>query len=158
MAKFKKVAVGGTFDQLHLGHKILLRKAFELGERVAVGLTSDELVTRLSKPHFTASYKERQECLQAWLSKLGWMDRADIVPLDDAFGSSVTDSELEALVVSEETGPVAEKINEYRLKAGLNHLKIVTVSMVPSENCSPISTTRIRRGEMDREGRLLTKK
>jgi pantetheine-phosphate adenylyltransferase len=157
MKKFRKVGVGGTFDQLHRGHKILITKAFEIGEQVAIGLSSDELVTKLSKPHVTASYGERQAWLKTWLSDFGLAERVEFVPLYDAFGSSVNDSDLEALVVSEETVPMAEKINAQRAKAGLTLLKIFTVNLVRSENCGPISTTRIRRGEMDREGKLLQK-
>jgi len=55
MSKFRKVAVGGTFDELHRGHKTLLLKAFEIGEFVLVGLCSDEFVARMAKPHVTAS-------------------------------------------------------------------------------------------------------
>ena len=157
MKKFTKVAVGGTFDELHRGHKTLLMTAFEIGKHVVIGLSSDELVSRLSKPHVTASFEERKQGLKEWLADLGLADRAEIVPLFDAFGSSVKDPEIEALVVSEETSPTAEKINARREKAGLLQLEIVAINMVPSENCAPISTTRIRRGEMDREGRLTKK-
>ena len=38
-----RVAVGGTFQPLHDGHKTLLRKAFELSKNVDIGLTSDEM-------------------------------------------------------------------------------------------------------------------
>jgi cytidyltransferase-like protein len=156
--KFQKVAVGGTFDELHRGHKTLLDRAFEIGEKVVIGLSSDALVSKLSKPHVTATYEEREQGVRAWLRDLGLADRAEIVPLFDAFGSSVKDPQIGALVVSEETKPTAERINERRMTAGLPTLEIVTINMVPSQNCGPISTTRIRRGEMDREGRLLKRK
>lgn len=155
MKKFRKVAVGGTFDELHRGHKVLLIRAFEIGERVAIGLCSDKFVETLGKPHVTASYEERLRELKAFLNDLGVSERAEFVPLNDPFGTTLTGSCIEALVVSEETKPIALKINEKRREAGLSQLEIVTVVMVPSENCAPISTTRIRKGEMDREGRLL---
>jgi pantetheine-phosphate adenylyltransferase len=155
MKKFKKVAVGGTFDELHRGHRVLLTTAFEIGERVAIGLCSDEFAAKMGKPHVTASYAERLKELKAFLNKLGVSARAEIVPLDDPFGTTLRVACIEALVVSEETKPVAFRINEKRQAAGLPQLEIVTVVMVPSENCTPISTTRIRRGEMDREGHML---
>jgi pantetheine-phosphate adenylyltransferase len=157
MKKFRKVAVGGTFDELHRGHRILLMKAFEIGERVAIGLCSDEFAKKLGKPHVTAPYEERLKELKAFLNNLGVSGRAEFVPLNDPFGTTLTGGCIEALVVSEETKPVALRINEKRREAGLPPLEIVTVVMVPSENCTPISTTRIRKGEMDREGHLLKK-
>jgi cytidyltransferase-like protein len=155
LKRFEKVAVGGTFDELHRGHKTLLVKAFEIGECVLIGLSSYDLVSKMSKPHVTASYEEREAGVRGWLKDLGLQDRAEIVPLFDAFGSTINDAKIGALVVSEETRPTAEKINVRRKDAGLPLLEIVTISMVPSQNCGPISTTRIRKGEMDREGRLL---
>ncbi|MEM2098564.1 MAG: phosphopantetheine adenylyltransferase [Candidatus Bathyarchaeia archaeon] len=155
MRKYRRVAVGGTFDELHKGHKALLTKAFEIGEHVAIGLCSDEFVAKLSKPHATAPYSERLKELKTFLSDLGVSERAEIVPLNDPFGTTLKAGCLEALVVSEETMPMATKINQKRYEMGLQPLKVIAIKMVPSENCAPISTTRIRRGEIDREGHLL---
>ena len=156
MIKYRKVAVGGTFDELHKGHKKLLDKAFEIGQEVIVGLSSDEFVLKMGKPHKTASYNERLLDLQAFLVEQGLDAKAKIVTLNDPFGLTISGKGLEALVVSQETERIAIKINEIREKAGLPPLKIVTVNMVPAENKIPISTTRIRSGEIDRNGHLLT--
>lgn len=155
MKKFRKVAVGGTFDELHKGHRILLIKAFEIGERVLIGLCTDEFVEKMGKPHVTAPYEERLKELRAFLKKSELNGKTEIIPLNDPYGNTLTDRCIEALVVSEETEKTAIKINQKRNEARLPPLTIVTISMVPSENCKPISTTRIRKGEMDREGRLL---
>jgi pantetheine-phosphate adenylyltransferase len=154
--RFRVVAVGGTFDELHKGHKALLAKAFEIGDQVTVGLASDEFVNRMAKPHITASYKERMKELESFLSDQGLLQRAKVIPIDDACGALLlSNSPIEALVVSKETESTALRISEKRTKKGLPVLTIVTIGMVPSENHNAISTTRIRRGEIDREGHLL---
>ncbi|MEM3593582.1 MAG: adenylyltransferase/cytidyltransferase family protein, partial [Candidatus Jordarchaeaceae archaeon] len=42
--RFKLVGVSGTFDRLHIGHKALLRKAFDVSERVMIGLTTHRMI------------------------------------------------------------------------------------------------------------------
>jgi cytidyltransferase-like protein len=155
MKKFGKVAVGGTFDELHRGHKALLDKAFEIGEKVVIGLSSDEFASKMGKPHKTAPYDERLKELEAFLEQSDLAAKAEIVPLNDPYGLTISGKGIDALVVSKETEKTAEKINEKREKAGLPPLKIVAISMIPAENNTPISTTRIRGGEIDRNGRLL---
>jgi cytidyltransferase-like protein len=155
MKKFEKVAVGGTFDELHKGHKTLLYKAFEVGRKVVIGLSSDEFVSRMGKPHDTASYNERRKELDDYLKQSGLAKRAEIVPLNDPFGLTISGKDLDALIVSKETQRTAEKINEKRQISKLPLLEIIAVNMVPAENNVPISTTRIRTGEIDRNGHLL---
>ena len=157
MKAFRKVAVGGTFDELHKGHRILLLKAFELGERVLIGLCSDEFVKKLGKPHVTAPYKERLAELKMFLTNVNDSGAAEIIPLFDAYGPTVTDACIQALVVSRETEQTADRINESRIMKGLKPLSIVAINMVPSEDCAPISTTKIRHGEIDREGHLVSR-
>lgn len=154
--RFETAGVSGTFDMLHKGHRTLLSKAFEVSECVIIGLCSDEFVRRMQKPHITAIYTERLKELSFFLSKRGLLKRVKIIPIDNVYGGLTTiDSEVEALVVSEETEPAAAKINEKREEAGLPQLEIIVVDMVPSDNHSPISTTKIRLGEVDQEGHIV---
>lgn len=153
--RFETVAVGGTFDEFHKGHRALLMKAFEVSEQVLIGLSSDEFARKLNKPHKTASYRQRLKELRAFLRKHGVLKRTRIIPLDDIYGVTLSKGCVEALVVSKETEPTARKINREREKIGLPSLRIVVIDMVPSENHLPISTTRIHRGEINRQGHVL---
>jgi pantetheine-phosphate adenylyltransferase len=153
--KFETVAVGGTFDLFHGGHRALLMKAFEVGNHVLIGLCSDDFVKKMRKPHGIASYAKRLKELKNLLKKVGVLERAEIMPLDDAYGITLSDKRIDAIVVSEETEPRAHKINEKRKSMGMPPLSIVTVSMILSEDHYPISSTRIWFEEIDREGHLL---
>jgi len=146
--------MGGTFDEFHKGHRALLKRAFEVGERVLIGLTTDKFAAELRKPHEIAPYDERLEDLKMFLKQRGWLDRAEILPLHDSYGVTLSEGCVEAIVVSRETEPVAHRINEKRKERGLQPLHIEVIEMIPAEDTIPISTTRIRRGEIDREGHL----
>ena len=152
---FEAVAVGGTFDELHRGHRVLLKKAFEVGDRVLIGLSSDEFARELRKPHKVASYEERLFALGRFLKVHGVSDRAEIITLHEPYGVTLSKGCIEAIVVSKETEPIANKINEKRRAKGLQPLEVVVIEMVPAEDHAPITTTRIRGGQIDREGHLL---
>ena len=152
---FETVAMGGTFDLFHSGHQALIVKAFEVGNRVLIGLCSDAFLKKMRKPHTIASYAQRLEELKSFLRKNGFLERAEIIPLDDAYGVTLSDTRIDAIVLSKETEPRAREINEKRRSLGMPPLPIVTVKMVLSEDHYPISSTRIWFEEIDREGRLL---
>jgi len=152
--KFGTVLVGGTFDEFHKGHRALIMKAFEVGERVMIGLSSDQLARELRKNHQISTYEERLIELRNFLKTQGVFDRAKIVPLDTPFGITLSTTIAEALVVSKETEPVGITINKKRRASGLKPLELVIIDMVPADDTIPISSTRIRHGEIDREGHL----
>ena len=146
----KKLAVGGTFDCLHAGHRQLLHTAFAYGERVVIGLTSDKMACAKG----ASAYEERLAELRRFLEEEGYADRAEIVELNDPHGSATSDPELEGIVVTEETLARAEEINRIRERMGLRRLEILVVPLLLAEDGVPLSSERIRRGEVDREGRL----
>jgi len=152
------VCLGGTFDRLHLGHEAMLLKAFEVGNRVVIGVSSDAFVESMNKKHRIQTYAERVEAIRRFLRERGLLDRAVFVPLNDPYGPAVTDGEIEGIVVSDETEPRTKEINEIREEKGLKSLKVFRVAMVLAEDGKRISSTRIRLGEIDREGRTTAKK
>ena len=81
--KFQTVAVGGTFDEFHKGHRTLLMKAFEVGERVLIGVSSDKFAEKMAKPHPTASYKQRSKDLKDFLHQHQLVERAEIIQLNE---------------------------------------------------------------------------
>lgn len=152
--EYDLVALGGTFEKLHIGHKALLTKALETGERVVIGLTTDRMA-RGTKSHAVASYDKRRSELIRLLGRMGARERVEIVPLDDPYGPTTVDPRIRALVVSLETASRLEEINRIRMSKGLKPLVPITVGMVLAEDRKPVSTTRIVQGEIDQKGRLL---
>ena len=147
--KYNKVAVGGTFDKFHDGHKKLLSTAFEIGNEIEIGVTSDAFGGLKGD---IDSCKERIANLKSFFS-----DKSNfiVVPLDDSYGTTIYDGSIEAIVVSEETEPTAVKINEIRLSKGMKPLDIVVVSFVLAYDGNPISSTRIRCGEINQNGKFI---
>lgn len=146
--------MGGTFDVLHRGHRSLLKKAFTVGKTIVIGVTSDKFARSLHKPHKVDSYLSRKHDLEKLLKKWEVLPRARIVELTDRYGPTANDSKIEAIVVSKRTLKTARSINKQRRLKRFNPLEIVPIDLILAQDRYAISSTRIRRGRIDREGRL----
>lgn len=153
--RLKWVSVGGTFDVMHKGHWFLLEETFNVGEKAVVGITTDEFAASLKKGHEIDCYEKRLQDVLSFLRERHFLPRAKIVPLNDPYGPTVDSDEIEGIIVSEETEVTAETINQLRVQRGRKPLLIFVITMVLADDGKPISSTRVRRQEVDRFGHLI---
>lgn len=146
---YKRVIFAGTFDHLHEGHKYLLRTALRLGERVDVGLTTDEMLRSKEQREKIQSYKEREENLWTFLETEGARHRCTIFPINTVTGGADKMENVDALVVSDEIKVVenAFMINDLRGENGLRRFHIIVIPRVRTKDGRPLSSSRIRAGE-----------
>lgn len=155
--KFKRLALGGTFDTFHKGHEKTLAQAFSLSEKVLIGLTSDSLAGKIGKTHQINPYEKRKEALEKFLQRKKLAGRVEIIQINQRYGVTHKLADLDAIMVSRETLPIALEINKIREKNRLKPLEIVILNKLETENGRPISSTRIRADEIDRNGHILKK-
>ncbi|WP_458204423.1 phosphopantetheine adenylyltransferase [Haladaptatus sp. NG-SE-30] len=153
------VALGGTFDPVHDGHRALFERAFELGD-VTVGLTSDDLAPKTRNvDRYIRPFEERKRDLEAELRTFAdEYDREfEVRELSEPTGIA-TESKFDVLIVSPETKNGGERINDIREERGYDTLDIVVVPHVQAEDGDIISSTRIVEGEIDEHGNLTSER
>ena len=148
---FNKVAIGGTFNVLHKGHKALLTTAFMIGKSVDIGLASDEFANRFRATQ-TRRYEDRKQKLIAFIEKFD--TEYEIIKIHDSYGIATTETAIDCIVVCEETLLRAEEINAIRFKKGLSKLVIVVVPIILANDGKPISGERILNKEIDEDGNV----
>lgn len=143
---YGEVLMGGTFDRLHEGHKQLLQKAFEVGDYVYVGLTTDDYIAKSGKvlKETVQQYGERLYRLRRYLEQQGVLNRAIILPLGDTAGPKALDPKLEAIIISEETRHGGEYVNNLRIQHGIPPMDTVVVPLIMDESGQTISSSRLR--------------
>ncbi len=152
MSRKYRVAVGGTFEPLHEGHKRLIDKAVELGGKdITIGVTSDRMARQRIRS--VLPFVIRAENVRWYVRRKYGFDPY-VVEITTPYGKTL-DYDFEYLVVSPETYEMAKRINEKRREMGKKEIKIVRVDFVLAEDNEPISATRIKKGLIDRYGRII---
>jgi pantetheine-phosphate adenylyltransferase len=142
---------------LHIGHLALLSKAFEVGDKIIIGVSSDDFATRIKrKGKLNHTYEQRVKNLHATIYKqFGRQVKYTVAKLDNEFGPIITEGPVDALVASSETARKGKEINDIRRINSLKPISIIAVDIVKAEDGGPISSTRIRAGEIDGMGKIL---
>ncbi|XP_039553129.1 bifunctional coenzyme A synthase, partial [Passer montanus] len=131
LPEFLDVAVGGTFDRLHGAHRLLLSACCLLARRrLLAGVADGELLRHKVLPELIEPYEVRAAKLREFLEDVKPSLCYDIVPLADPFGPSVTDPDLQCLVVSEETRRGGEAVNRKRHEKGLPELALYEIKLM----------------------------
>lgn len=150
LPSFKSVALGGTFDRLHNGHrKLLTLAAGSCTDRLIIGITGDVLLAKKKGKEQIKSFQNRKGEVLNFLKSIKPGLEFDAVEIQDAYGPTITDPSIEAIVVSSETVSGAHAINVKRKEKGLS--PIVTLVMRRSESAT-LSSTFIREREIGRTG------
>ena len=154
MSKFSLIAMGGTFDIIHHGHITLLSTAFDISEKVIIGLTSDEFVQKKGKTPIH-KYDERLKNLISVIFHKFPNTDFEISQLNNDFGPAVLEKDVQALIVSGETSDQGNVLNKLRTERNLPLVEVIVVPMFLAKDGVKISTTRIKNSEIDSDGNLL---
>uniref|UniRef100_A0A668ASH8 Bifunctional coenzyme A synthase n=1 Tax=Myripristis murdjan TaxID=586833 RepID=A0A668ASH8_9TELE len=128
---YNDVVVGGTFDRLHGAHKTLLNISCLLANRrFLIGVCDEEMLKKKVLKELIEPYSLRVQRLQEFLQDVKPSLQVEIVPLDDPFGSSVVDAQLQCIVVSEETKRGGEAVNKRRIENGLPVLVLHEIQLL----------------------------
>jgi pantetheine-phosphate adenylyltransferase len=137
--------LGGTFDRIHEGHRLLFSIAFTICKKVTIGLTTRFYLVKYPKsikPEEVFSYSERKKSLIKLFNENNWTNYR-IVPIRHPFGVAHSEK-FDAIIGTEETLNSILKINEYRSSSNQNDLKIIIIPKVFSGDGEIVSSSNLR--------------
>ncbi|KAH8395261.1 hypothetical protein KR222_004782, partial [Zaprionus bogoriensis] len=130
---YPNVVLGGTFDRIHIGHKIFLTQAvLRTCKRLVIGVTTAAMTKSKVLPELILPVEERIARLREFLLDIDNTLQYEIVPIDDPFGPTQSDANLDMIVVSAETLRGGQKVNEIRAAKNLSQLDIFSIDIVDS--------------------------
>lgn len=143
-----KVAVAGTFNVLHEGHKALLDRAMWMADELYIGITSDKMAAENRTE--IIPYYLRRKAIEDYVISKG--EIATIFEINDIYGPPEIMDDIDILVVSEETKENGKLVSRMREKRGLKPLKLDVVSLYRDCDGNKLNARDIMSGDMSRDG------
>lgn len=144
--------LGGSWDIFHSGHKYMILTALDKGKKVDIGITSDKMLDNKLGESVFDSFEIRKKRLEHFISDRETFEEFNFIKIDDIYGNAV--KEGEDLLVASENIEDAEKINGRRESLGKEKINVDVIRRLKCVDGKPISCSRIRKGEIDKNGLL----
>ncbi|QRV85791.1 cytidylyltransferase domain-containing protein [Ceratobasidium sp. AG-Ba] len=124
-------AIGGTFDYLHPGHKILLSmSAWITTSKLIVGVTDDSLLVKKANRQYIQSISSRTASVCAFVKVFKPSIECDAVPIEDVYGPTAWDPNIQALVSLTRHSAVAQ----IRSEKSLPPLDLFVIDVISSSS------------------------
>uniref|UniRef100_A0A1I7VD65 CTP_transf_like domain-containing protein n=1 Tax=Loa loa TaxID=7209 RepID=A0A1I7VD65_LOALO len=129
------VVLGGTFDRLHNGHKMLLSRAvMAASERVVCGITCGDMIKKKVLWELMEPFEKRAKAVQEFVEDISCIVRCEVHPIMDPYGPSVVDPDLRAIVVSNETEKGGHAVNDRRKERNLSTLDLIKINLIDGKD------------------------
>ncbi|KAL6079720.1 Bifunctional coenzyme A synthase [Balamuthia mandrillaris] len=148
---YQKTCLGGTFDRLHAGHKLMLTIAILSTSRTMIlGITGAVMLKNKKYGDIIQPYALRAENTLYFCNSISPFVHYNAVELHDGYGPTTDDTELEAVIVSAETKAGAFAMNNKRQENNVAPLDIIVIGLIPSSSdtaAEKLSSTALREKE-----------
>ncbi|KAJ8313526.1 hypothetical protein KUTeg_008087 [Tegillarca granosa] len=125
------VCLGGTFDRLHVGHKMMLGEACLLCKScLTCGVTEQNMNKKKTLLELIQPIDERISVVVNFIEDVKPTIKHKVVPISDMFGPTITDPDLQCIVLSPETQKGGGIINQEREKKGMQKLDEYVIEIV----------------------------
>lgn len=146
---FRHTVTAGTFDHLHSGHVKLLVTALNHSRHVSIGLTQSKLTQKKPLAKLIESTTKRSHTLKKLLKSY---PHYSLFPLTNPLKPADTSNQFDSIIASSLTKNTVRKINQLRINNHLKPLKTIFINLVKSTDKKTLSSTRIRKGQINRSG------
>jgi len=131
---YNHVCMGGTFDRLHTGHKILLSTALLRSKNsLTVGVAGSQLLGKKTLPELIEPLDVRIKGVEHFLKEVNRDIEMKICEIQDPFGPSIVDGQLQCIVGSQETEKGCHAVNEKRRERDLSILDVHCIPLVQDD-------------------------
>ncbi|CAG9535552.1 unnamed protein product [Cercopithifilaria johnstoni] len=132
---YTAVVLGGTFDRLHNGHKMLLSRAvMAASERVVCGITCGDMIKKKVLWELMEPFEKRAKAVQEFVEDISCSVRCEVHPIMDPYGPSIVDPDLKAIIVSNETEKGGHAVNDRRKERNLPILDLIKINLIDGKD------------------------